>query len=57
MDNAIILQEVLHYMNKSQRKKGDMVVQLDLEKAYNRVDWDFVRDTLILYGFPNQLFR
>jgi hypothetical protein len=32
-DNAIVLQEVLHSMRKSKKKKGDMVFKLDLEKG------------------------
>lgn len=38
VDNAIVLQEVVHYMKKSKKKKGDMVLKLDLEEAYDRVD-------------------
>lgn len=55
VDNVIVLQEVLNHMHKSKKKKGDMVIQLDLEKAYNRVDWDFLRETLILYVFPRPI--
>ncbi|MCI02468.1 RNA-directed DNA polymerase (Reverse transcriptase) [Trifolium medium] len=51
-DNAIVLQEVLHFMRKSKRKKGGMVFKLDLEKAYDRVNWNFLRDTLIKLKFP-----
>jgi hypothetical protein len=40
-DNAIVLQEVLHFMRKSKRRSGDMVFKLDLEKTYDRVDWRF----------------
>jgi len=29
MDNAIILQEAIHSMRKSKRKKGDMVFKID----------------------------
>ncbi|MCI05653.1 RNA-directed DNA polymerase (Reverse transcriptase), partial [Trifolium medium] len=36
-DNAIILQEAIHSMRKSKRKKGDMVFKIDLEKAYDNV--------------------
>lgn len=39
-------------MNKSKSRKGDIVLKLDLEKAYDRVDWDFLRHTLQLFGFP-----
>ncbi|PNY07262.1 ribonuclease H [Trifolium pratense] len=36
-DNAIILQEAIHTMRKSNRKKGDIVFKIDLEKAYDNV--------------------
>ena len=36
-DNPIILQEVIHSMRKSKKKKGDVVYKIDLEKAYNHV--------------------
>lgn len=52
-DNAIILQENIHYMKKSKRKKGDLIFKLDLEKAYDQVHWDFLRQTLQVFGFPH----
>lgn len=51
-DNAILLQEIVYHMQKSKKKKGDIVFKLDLEKAYDRVDWDFLRHTLQVFGFP-----
>jgi hypothetical protein len=54
-DNAIVLQEVLHFMKKSKRKNGDMVFKLDLEKAYDRVNWRFLRDTLTKFNFPPRI--
>ncbi|GAU43449.1 hypothetical protein TSUD_140860 [Trifolium subterraneum] len=51
-DNAFVLQEVLHSMRKSKKKSGDMVFKLDLEKAYNRVNWSFLKDTLVMFKFP-----
>jgi hypothetical protein len=54
-DNAIVLQEVLHHMRKSKKKKGDMVFKLDLEKAYDRVNWSFLKDTLEMFHFPQHI--
>jgi len=41
-ENALIAQEIMHYMNHSKSKKGSLAVKLDLEKAYDRVEWDFL---------------
>jgi len=49
-DNAIMLQEVIHHVRNSSKKDGDIVLKLDLEKAYNRIDWGCLKQTLRLYG-------
>jgi hypothetical protein len=54
-DNVIVLQEVLHSMRRSKKKKGDMVFKLDLEKAYDRVNCHFLRDTLLKFNFPARI--
>jgi hypothetical protein len=42
-------------MRKSKKKKGDMVFKLDLEKAYDRVNWRFLRNTLVKFNFPAKI--
>lgn len=34
-----------------------MVVKVDLEKAYDRINWNFLKHTLHLAGFPNELIK
>lgn len=52
VDNIIIAQEIIHSMRNLKRKKGVMAIKVDLEKAYDRLRWDFIRDTLTLTGIP-----
>lgn len=50
-DNAIIAQEVVHQMYKKKGKGGFLLFKIDFEKAYDRVDWNFLRLTLSDFGF------
>nr|KYP56436.1 Retrovirus-related Pol polyprotein LINE-1 [Cajanus cajan] len=54
-DNIIIFQEVIHSMRYKSGAKGWMAIKIDLEKAYDRLKWDFVKDTLRDIGLPAQL--
>ena len=46
-DDVIIMQEVLHSMRRKTGAMGWMAIKLDLEKAYDRLRWDFLRETLL----------
>nr|KYP53454.1 Retrovirus-related Pol polyprotein LINE-1 [Cajanus cajan] len=51
-DNIIITQEVIHSMKRRSGKKGWMAIKIDLEKAYDRLKWKFIKDTLEDIGLP-----
>ncbi|XP_021715330.1 uncharacterized protein LOC110683265 [Chenopodium quinoa] len=52
-DNALIAHEVLSFMNKSKaKKKFFAALKLDMNKDYDRVNWDFLFRLLQAYGFP-----
>jgi hypothetical protein len=51
-DNSIVLQEIVHFMRRSKKKKGYVTSKLDLEKAFDNVNWDFLRNCLHDFGFP-----
>lgn len=56
VDNVIIAQEVLHSMI-SKKNLHWMAVKIDLEKAYDRVKWDFVKASLKAAGIPSNLIK
>ena len=55
IDNAIIVQELVHTMSKMKGRGRFIEIKIDLEKAYDRLEWSFIRDTLALFKFPNHL--
>lgn len=56
VDNVIIIQELLHTMSqKKEGKVGFMAIKIDLEKAYDRLEWGFIKDTLSLFNVPEYL--
>ena len=56
-DNALIAQEVLHFMHKTIEKQGYLAAKVDLEKAYDRVNWEFFYNTLEHFGFLERTVR
>lgn len=50
-DDILIAQDLTHSIRKSTAKNEGLMVKLDLEKAYDRVSWEFLMDTLRLFGF------
>jgi hypothetical protein len=49
MDNIIHAHELIHAL-KIQRREG-MIIQLDLEKAYDKISWHYMVKTLEAFGF------
>ena len=54
-DNAIITQEIMNHMHKSSKKKGTLAIKINLHKVYDNVDWGFLRQTLVDFGFSAEL--
>lgn len=53
--NFIICQEVAHSLKYIKAKHGGMILKLDLEKAYDRLEWNFVQESLIDASVPWKL--
>jgi hypothetical protein len=51
-DNILVAYETTHFLkNKRRGKDGYLALRLDMSKAYDRVEWDFVEAMLIKLGF------
>ena len=51
IDNVIITQEVIHTLENSKSKKGGLVFKIDLEKAYDKISWNFLKNVLVNFNF------
>jgi len=50
-DNILIAYEVFHAMHRDYRVGGAMALKLDMAKAYDRVEWEFLRRVMLRMGF------
>ncbi|MCH86708.1 RNA-directed DNA polymerase (Reverse transcriptase), partial [Trifolium medium] len=55
VDNILVLQESIQTLSHMHGQKGYMIIKLDLEKAYDRLEWNFIEDTLMKLQLPHQL--
>ena len=56
-DNVLIAQELFHALDKKKGKVGFMAVKLDLEKAYDRLEWSFIYRVLQAFHFPLKITK
>ncbi|CAL1404087.1 unnamed protein product [Linum trigynum] len=57
-DNVIIVHEALHHFKNHKRgRRRDMMLKLDMKKAYDMVDWDCLEALLKNYGFDDRWCR
>ncbi|KAL2226306.1 UNVERIFIED_CONTAM: hypothetical protein Sindi_1989300 [Sesamum indicum] len=54
-DNILMAQEMIHHLDL-RYNKGNLVIKLDMSKAYDRVNWNFLLTVLQKMGFPQRFF-
>jgi hypothetical protein len=52
MDGVMSLHEILHEARR--KKQQGMVSNLDFEKAYDKVDWDYLMNCIVQKGFGEE---
>lgn len=57
MDSIIIAQEAIHSMRVRKGRLRWMKIKIDMEKAYDQLRWNFIKDTMEDAKLPNNLVR
>lgn len=54
-DNVLIAFELLHSMRKNSNKKnGEVALKIYISKAYDRINWTYLRQIMLKLGFSAQ---
>ncbi|XP_050136153.1 uncharacterized protein LOC126611871 [Malus sylvestris] len=57
-DNSLVAVEIGHFFhNKRCGKEGVLALKLDLSKAYDRVEWKFLKTMMVQLGFAREWIR
>ncbi|XP_038972754.1 uncharacterized protein LOC120104917 [Phoenix dactylifera] len=56
-DNIMIAQEFMFDLERAPMRRCLMGVKLDMERAYDRMRWEFVHQSLQGFGFPEEWIR
>ena len=50
-DNVLVAYECTHYLKRKKGKSGACAIKLDMAKAYDRVEWNYLHGIMLRLGF------
>ncbi|CAM8943968.1 unnamed protein product [Rhodiola kirilowii] len=54
-DNILLAHEVMHYSrSRRNQKTGFFSIKTDMSKAYDRMEWSFLKQMMVKLGFPDR---
>ncbi|KAL9674710.1 hypothetical protein QQ045_002909 [Rhodiola kirilowii] len=57
-DNILLAHEVMRYIRSMKRQKtGYFSIKTDMSKAYDRMEWSFLKQMMVKLGFPERWTR
>jgi hypothetical protein len=52
MEGVVVLHETIHEMHR--KRHNGVIIKIDFEKAYDKVEWPFVKQVLEMKGFSSK---
>ena len=56
-NNVVIMQKLIYAISRKKGQVGYMAIKIDLEKAYDKLEWSFIGDMLTTASFPKALIK
>jgi hypothetical protein len=53
MERVVMLHEIIHELHRKKKMNG-IILKLDFKKPYDKVNWEFLQQTIRMKGFSKK---